>query len=232
MREHYPIKQVDYDNFNMITAIDVLEKLSEDDIIVTTDVGQHQMWASQYLNKIQPNHFLTSGGLGAMGFGFPAAMGAQAAAPDKHVWCITGDGSFQMNLQELITCVQEKWPIKIMILDNSYLGMVRQWQEQFYNKNYSGVDIINPDYVKLGEAFGVASAKATNLQELSEAIRKAYNTEGPFLIHAKVLKEDNVLPMVAPGASLSETIYYPEIKKTDKKKLEAQNANKLLAHKV
>ena len=167
-----------------------------------------------------------------MGFGFPAAMGAQAAFPDKNVWCITGDGSFQMNLQELITCVQEQWPIKILLLDNSYLGMVRQWQEQFYNKNYSGVDILNPDYLLLAKAYGVSAASVTNAEELAQAITQAYKTKGPFLVHAKVLKEDNVLPMVAPGASLSETIYYPQDVPCNDKKLEEKNAKKLLAHKV
>lgn len=231
LRSQYPIKEADYDVFNMITAIEVLEKLSPENMIVATDVGQHQMWASQYLNKLKPNHFLTSGGLGSMGFGFPAAMGAQSAAPDQPVWCITGDGSFQMNLQELITCVQEQWPVKILLLDNNYLGMVRQWQEQFYKKNYSGVDILNPDYVKLAEAYGVACARATNVEELRNAIELAYSTPGPFLLHAKVLKEDNVLPMVPPGASLSETIYYPvELGKNNN--LKEKNAEKLLAHKV
>lgn len=234
LREQFPIKPVDYDVFNMITAIDVLEKLSPEDMIVATDVGQHQMWSSQYLNKLQPNHFLTSGGLGSMGFGFPAAMGAQAAAPDKNVWCITGDGSFQMNLQELITCVQEQWPVKILVLDNNYLGMVRQWQEQFYSRNYSGVDLLNPNFVKLAEAYGIESAEATNVAELADAINKANKCNGPFLVHARVLKEDNVLPMVAPGASLSETIYYPasEVKDFKKKKLNLEDATKQLAYKV
>jgi len=193
-----------------------------------------QMWSSQYLNRLKPNHFLTSGGLGSMGFGFPAAMGAQAAAPDKNVWCITGDGSFQMNLQELITCVQEQWPVKILVLDNNYLGMVRQWQEQFYSRNYSGVDLLNPNFVKLAEAYGIESAEATNVSELADAIQKAYSTKGPFLVHARVLKEDNVLPMVAPGASLSETIYYPasEVKEFKKKKLNIQDAIKQVDHKM
>ena len=234
LKDKYPLKPVDYDVFNMITAIDVLDKIAPDDMIVSTDVGQHQMWSGQYLSKLKPNHFLTSGGLGSMGFGFPAAMGAQAAAPDKNVWCITGDGSFQMNLQELITCVQEQWPVKILVLDNNYLGMVRQWQEQFYSRNYSGVDLLNPNFVKLAEAYGIASAEATNTEELVAAITKANSTKGPFLVHARVLKEDNVLPMVAPGASLSETIYYPaeEVKNFKKKKLNIQDAIKQLADKV
>jgi acetolactate synthase I/II/III large subunit len=172
-------------------------------------VGQHQMWAAQYLVRMKPNHFLTSGGLGSMGFGLPAAMGAQAAEPKHDVWCVTGDGSFQMNFQELITCVQEKWPVKILVLDNSYLGMVRQWQEQFYSKNYSGVELLNPDFVMMAKAFGMDAVAVENVDQLSAAIKKAHGSDKPFLIHAKVLKEENVLPMVAPGTSLSDTIYYP-----------------------
>jgi len=208
-REEFPILLPDYTEFNEVTAIKVLEEMLAPDAIVTTDVGQHQMWAAQYIVRMQPNHFLTSGGLGSMGFGLPAAMGAQAAAPDKDVWCITGDGSFQMNIQELMTCVQEKWPIKILLLDNSYLGMVRQWQEQFYAKNYSGVELQNPDFVLLAKAFGLDAVSVETVDELKAAINKAHNQDRPFLIHAKVKKEENVLPMVAPGTSLSDTIYYP-----------------------
>lgn len=216
LREEYPLMDVDYTNFGEATAIKVLEESLGDNAIISTDVGQHQMWAAQYCLRLKPNHFLTSGGLGSMGFGLPAAMGAQAAMPHNEVWCITGDGSFQMNVQEMITCVQEKWPVKVLLLDNNYLGMVRQWQEQFYSKNYSGVELLNPDFVKLSEAFGVDAVVASSAEELREALKKAQATKGPFLIHAKVLKEDNVLPMVAPGASLSETIYYPSKPKKEK----------------
>jgi acetolactate synthase-1/2/3 large subunit len=209
LKEEYPILVPDYAKFNEVAALKVLEEAMASDAVVTTDVGQHQMWASQYLVRMQPNHFLTSGGLGSMGFGLPAAMGAQAAKPDNDVWCITGDGSFQMNLQELTTCVQEGWPVKILVLDNAYLGMVRQWQEQFYAKNYSGVELLNPDFLKMAEAFGLEAASATNAEELKEAIDRAHRSKRPFLIHAKVEKEENVWPMVAPGTSLSETIYYP-----------------------
>ncbi len=209
-KAEFPIMSPEYTQFNEVTAIKVLEEMIGDDAIITTDVGQHQMWAAQYCQRIQPNHFLTSGGLGSMGFGLPAAMGAQAAAPDKEVWCISGDGSFQMNLQELITCVQEKWPIKILLLDNAYLGMVRQWQEQFYERNYSGVELLNPDFVMLAQACHMESVRANNAEELNEAIKMAQACKDkPFLIHARVLKEENVLPMVAPGTSLSDTIYYP-----------------------
>jgi acetolactate synthase-1/2/3 large subunit len=210
MKAEFPILEADYTQFNEVTAIKVLEEMISDDVIITTDVGQHQMWAAQYCTRIEPNHFLTSGGLGSMGFGLPAAMGAQAAAIDKEVWCISGDGSFQMNLQELITCVQEKWPIKILLLDNAYLGMVRQWQEQFYERNYSGVELLNPDFALLAKAFHMDSVRANNAEELKEAIKQAQACKDkPFLIHARVLKEENVLPMVAPGTSLSDTIYYP-----------------------
>ncbi|MDB5272975.1 MAG: ilvB [Chitinophagaceae bacterium] len=216
LREEYPIMPADEESFTQITAISLLEENLNDSAIVATDVGQHQMWAAQYCLRLKPNHFLTSGGLGSMGFGLPAAMGAQAGMPFNETWCITGDGSFQMNLQELITCVQENWPVKVLILDNNYLGMVRQWQEQFYAKNYSGVELLNPDFVKLSEAFGVNAVSASNAKEFKAAVKKAQETKGPFLIHAKVLKEENVLPMVAPGASLSETIYYPVKPKKEK----------------
>ena len=222
LRDEYPILQADFNAFNEVTAIKTLEQMLPEDAIITTDVGQHQMWASQYLVRMKPNHFLTSGGLGSMGFGLPAAMGAQAAAPKNDVWCVTGDGSFQMNFQELITCVQEKWPVKILLLDNAYLGMVRQWQEQFYAKNYSGVELLNPDFVMMAKAFGMDSVSVESVAELKDAIEKAQACTKPFLIHAKVQKEENVWPMVAPGTSLSDTIYYPV--KPEKQKAEVKGA--------
>lgn len=226
-KQEYPIMPADYSQFNEVTAIKVLEEMISDDTIITTDVGQHQMWAAQYCCRLKPNHFLTSGGLGSMGFGLPAAMGAQAAAPDKDVWCISGDGSFQMNLQELITCVQENWPIKILLLDNAYLGMVRQWQEQFYEKNYSGVELLNPDFVMLAKAFRMESIGANSVEELQEAVKMAQACKDkPFLIHAKVLKEENVLPMVAPGTSLSNTIYYPVRPQTKQEKIAVADTKK------
>lgn len=216
-KEAHPLLIPNDSSFTMTTALSLLNNHSQD-IIVTTDVGQHQMWAGQYLTKILPNHFVTSGGLGSMGFGLPAAMGAQAAHPDKEVWCISGDGSFQMNFQELMTIAQEKWPVKVLILDNTYLGMVRQWQEQFYDKNYSGVNLQNPDYCKMARAFGIESASVDNSQSFVKAIQDAQQTDGPFLIHAHVLKEDNVYPMVPPQTCLSDTIYYPNSKKNEDKK--------------
>ncbi len=209
-REKYPLKKADMNKFTEVSALCTLEETLSESAIISTDVGQHQMWSAQYLTRMQPNHFVSSCGLGTMGFGLPAAMGAQAAKIDNEVWCITGDGSFQMNFQELMTIVQEKWPIKILLLDNAYLGMVRQWQEQFYDKNYSGVDLKNPDFVMLAQSFGIKAVRVDTVEEMKAATLEAKSYDGPYLIHAVVPKEENVFPMVAPQTSLSETIYYPE----------------------
>ncbi len=208
LRNTYPLRKPDGKAFTMPYVLDVLNEKTKEGVIVATDVGQHQMWAAQYLRKMAPDSFITSGGLGSMGFGLPAAMGAQAAQPNKEVWCVSGDGSFLMNIQELITLVQEKWPVKIMLLDNEYLGMVRQWQEQFFEKNYSGVNLTSPDFTKVAQANGIPSKTVDNPTDLAYAIKLAQETDGPFLIHAKVQKEERVMPMVPPGASLSETLYY------------------------
>lgn len=211
-RATYPKKKAEKDQFTMISCLEVLNEEMPSDTIVSTDVGQHQMWASQYLTNLKPYNFLTSGGLGSMGFGLPAAMGAQAAQPGREVWCISGDGSFQMNIQELMTIVQQRWPVKILVLDNNYLGMVRQWQEQFFERNYSGVDLYNPDFIEASKAFGIPAFSVDNEADYKDALKQAQQIDGPCLIHAAVLKEDNVLPMVAPATSLSETIYYSNIK--------------------
>ena len=211
LKEQYPIQQADRSYFSQVAALTVLNEQMDKGAYVTTDVGQHQMWASQYLHT-EPGHLITSGGLGTMGFGLPAAMGVQAAHSGKEVWCVAGDGSFMMNMQELMTCVQEGYKINILLLDNAYLGMVRQWQEQFYNNNLSGVQMQNPDFVMIAKAFGMNSCKAETADELSQAISQAQFTEGPFLIHAKVIKEERVMPMVPPGLTLSETLYYTDIK--------------------
>jgi acetolactate synthase I/II/III large subunit len=184
-----------------------LSRLSGEDTIVATDVGQHQMWSAQHFIVREPNTFLTSGGLGTMGYGFPAAIGARLAAPDKKVICITGDGSFQMNIQELTTVVHNKLDMTIALINNGYLGMVRQWQDIFYDKRYSHTLMEgNPDFVKVAEAFGLKAMRATNDQEATAAIEQALKMKGPVLIDFVVDPEENVYPMVAPNHPINEII--------------------------
>ncbi len=183
------------------------------EVIVTTGVGQHQMWAAQYYQQEQPYRFLTSGGAGTMGFGLPSALGAWFAHPDREVWTIEGDGSFQMSLNELATVVQEGANIKILLINNSFLGMVRQWQEFFFDKRYAATPITGPDFVKLGEAYGVPSRRVTKREDVTDAIAYAQATPGPVLIEYQVEKEDSVFPMVPSGAALDEMMRRPIIRK-------------------
>jgi len=184
-----------------------LRELCDPDAIIATDVGQHQMWTAQFFNFTKPRTLLTSGGLGTMGYGLPAAMGAQAAFIDRQVIAICGDGGFQMNLQELATLVQNKLPVKICIMNNNYLGMVRQWQELFFEKRYSQTVMDLPiDFVKLAEAFGATGFTVSKPEEVEETIRKGLATPGPVIMEFKVAREEQVLPMVPAGASLNEMV--------------------------
>ncbi len=188
-------------------VIEKLRELSSDDAIVTTEVGQHQMWAAQFFDFVQPRTFLSSGGLGTMGYGLPAALGAQAAFPKRQVIDISGDGSFQMNSQELATLVQYRLPVKIVILNNNFLGMVRQWQQLFFNRRYSQTCMELPiDFVKLAEAYGATGLRASKPEEVEEVIKKAFATKGPVIMEFKIAREENVLPMVPAGASLNEMV--------------------------
>jgi acetolactate synthase I/II/III large subunit len=188
-------------------VIEQLRELTNDDAIITTEVGQHQMWTAQFFNFLQPRTFLTSGGLGTMGFGLPAALGAQAAFPDRQVIDVSGDGSFQMNSQELATLVQYRLPVKIVILNNNFLGMVRQWQQLFFSRRYSQTCMELPiDFVKLAEAYGATGLRATTVEEVAEVIRKGLATPGPVIMEFKVAREENVLPMVPAGAGLNEMV--------------------------
>ncbi|WP_407942185.1 biosynthetic-type acetolactate synthase large subunit [Microaerobacter geothermalis] len=187
--------------------IQMIYESTKGEAIITTDVGQHQMWVAQYYLFDNPRSFITSGGLGTMGFGFPAAIGAQFANPDKTVVAITGDGGFQMNMQELAVAAEHNIPVKIVIVNNRYLGMVRQWQELFSQRRYSAVDLSSgPDFVKLAEAYGIKGMRASTPEEALDVWNKALNHEGPVLIDFEVEPEENVFPMVPPGAGLDDMI--------------------------
>jgi acetolactate synthase I/II/III large subunit len=178
--------------------------------IVVTDVGQHQMWECQYFIHELAGQLITSGGLGTMGFALPAAIGAQIANRDKLVWAVAGDGGFQMTLQELIVLQQENLPVKIAVINNGFLGMVRQWQQFFYNKRYVGTPILSPDLVKLADAYSIPALRVTHPSEVVAALKTAHETDGPFLIDFRVKEEINVYPMVAPGAAVNELIRRPK----------------------
>jgi acetolactate synthase-1/2/3 large subunit len=176
--------------------------------IVVTDVGQHQMWEAQYYHHEAPRSLITSGGLGTMGFAVPAAIGAKRARPDAEVWAVVGDGGFQMTCAELATAVIHRLPIKVLIINNAYLGMVRQWQELFFDNRYSGVDLEgNPDFVKLAEAFGCRGFRIKRNGDARRILTQAmeYN-DGPCVIDACVEKEDNVFPMIPAGAAVKDMI--------------------------
>jgi acetolactate synthase-1/2/3 large subunit len=177
--------------------------------IVVTDVGQHQMWEAQYYRHNAPRTLVTSGGLGTMGFALPAAIGAKVARPDAEVWVVVGDGGFQMTMPELATIFQEKIKIHIAIINNGYLGMVRQWQEFFYSRNYAASPLVNPDFAKLAAAFGIRATSVTKRAEVIPTIREAREHDGPMLIDFKVEQEDTVYPMVPAGADLKDMIRRP-----------------------
>jgi acetolactate synthase-1/2/3 large subunit len=188
---------------------DLWHETRDADSIVVTDVGQHQMWEAQYYKHDRPRSLITSGGLGTMGFALPAAVGAKVARPDSEVWVVVGDGGFQMTMSELATIVQENLKVNIAIINNGFLGMVRQWQEFFYERNYQATPLLNPDFVKLAEAYGIRSMAVAQRSEVVPAVQAARAHNGPVLIDFKVEQEDTVYPMVAAGAALHEMIRRP-----------------------
>ncbi|HEX9976711.1 MAG TPA: biosynthetic-type acetolactate synthase large subunit, partial [Dehalococcoidales bacterium] len=185
-------------------------EVTKGEATVVTGVGQHQMWAAQHYWYEKPNSLISSGGLGTMGFGLPASIGVKMGCPDATVWCIDGDGSFQMTMHELATVVQEKVAVKIAIIDNGFLGMPRQWQELLYQKRYVASRLSGPDYVKLADAYGIPALKVKYKEEVVPAIERAMAEPGPFLIDFVVEPEENVYPMVPPGAAITEVIEEPQ----------------------
>ena len=187
----------------ILTAIDAV---AGGRCTIVSDVGQHQMWVAKLYPYRRPNTHITSGGLGTMGFAVPAAMGAALARPDEPVWAISGDGGFQMNMQEIATMVQEGIPVKMAVFNNGYLGMVRQWQQFFHGRRYSATPIWSPDYVRLAEAYGIFGRRVERGEEVEDAVREAIARPGPALLEFLIEQEANVFPMIPPGASLSEPI--------------------------
>jgi len=205
-KKEYPLSYCDKGKLKPQSIIKEIYNATQGAARVTTEVGQHQMWTAQYYTFTKPRSFITSGGLGTMGFGLPAAIGVQVGCPDEVVFDIAGDGSIQMNIQELCTAVNYELPINVAILDNGVLGMVRQWQELFYNRRYSQTELSNPDFVKLAEAYGAEGIRVTKPIEVAPALEQAIRSSKPVMIDFVVDREENVMPMVPPGGSLGKML--------------------------
>ncbi|MEW5814504.1 MAG: biosynthetic-type acetolactate synthase large subunit [Spirochaetota bacterium] len=210
-KKQYPLKYKKEGKLKVQHAIDEMYKLTDGKAVVITDVGQHQMWAAQFYKVDYRFHWISSGGAGTMGFGFPASIGAALAQPDKTIVAIVGDGGFQMTQSELATAVNNKLPIKIMLINNNYLGMVRQWQNMFYENRLSGVDLVgNPNFVKLAESYGCKGFRIKRSSDVRRILKTALEyDEGPCLIDVEVEKEENVFPMIPAGASFKDMILEP-----------------------
>ncbi len=216
-RDRYPLKYPKKGGLRAQHVLDRLDHLTEGNAIITSDVGQHQMWAAQFCRTRSNRYWITSGGAGTMGFGFPAAIGAKFAHPDKEVWAVVGDGGFQMTLSELATAAVHKVAVKVLIINNNFLGMVRQWQELFWENRLSGVDLEgNPDFVKLAEAYGIKGIRIRRPGDVDRKLQEARDHDGPVVVVAEVSKEDNVFPMIPAGAPLADMIIEPPRERLEK----------------
>ena len=192
------------EGLSMGEVIVAINKASQSDAVIVTDVGQHQMVACRYAEFVRSKSNVTSGGLGTMGFALPAAIGAKMGAPDRHVVAVIGDGGYQMTIQELGTIFQTKVGVKIVVLNNDFLGMVRQWQQLFFEKRYAATEMTNPDFVAIAKGYYIPAKKVTAREELESAVAEMFATDGPYFLEVAVEKEDNVFPMIPSGASLTE----------------------------
>jgi acetolactate synthase-1/2/3 large subunit len=206
LKKKHPMKYKEDEKLRPQYVVEQIYEVTKGEAIITTEVGQNQMWAAQWYKYTKPRTFISSGGLGTMGFGFPAAMGAKTGCPDKQVIDIAGDGSIQMNIQELATCVCNKINVKVMILNNGYLGMVRQWQELFYKKRYSQVCISGPDFVALAKSYGAQGILVTKKEDVRPAIEKALSIDNTVFVDFRVEQEENVYPMVPAGEAINKII--------------------------
>ena len=206
LKKKYPMGYKDKSKILPQYVIQQINEVTDGEAIICTEVGQHQMWAAQWYNYALPRTFISSGGLGTMGFGFPAAIGAKLGRPEKIVFDVAGDGSIQMNIQELATCVENKINVKVAILNNGYLGMVRQWQELFYKRRYSYTPITSPDFVKLAESYGAVGIRVTKKEEVKSALQRAIETDNTVFIDFHVEEEENVYPMVPAGEAINNIL--------------------------
>ena len=194
------------DTLSMGEVVRAVSEATNNEAVLVTDVGQNQMMSARYFKYSKERSIVTSGGLGTMGFGLPAAIGATFGRPDRTVCVFMGDGGLQMNLQELGTVMEQKAPVKMILLNNNFLGNVRQWQAMFFNRRYSFTPMMNPDYLKIASAYGIPARRALTRKELAEAIEEMISTDGPFLLEACVEEEGNVMPMTPPGGSVNQML--------------------------
>jgi acetolactate synthase I/II/III large subunit len=216
-RKQYPLRYPKQGGLHAQHVLDRLNALTQGTAIITADVGQHQMWAAQFCRTTTNRHWITSGGAGTMGFGFPAAIGAKFARPEAEVWAVVGDGGFQMTMCELATAAVNKVGVKVLVINNNYLGMVRQWQEAFFDNRLSGVDLEgNPDFVKLAEAYGVKGIRIRRPADIDRRLKEARDHAGPVVVVAEVVKEGNVFPWIPAGAPITDMLIEPPKRKLEK----------------